>query len=383
MPTPTRPPTPRTPAPPARSASSGDAGAPAEPQPLTTKDLLRIDALSAADIGQILDTAERCRLEPRAFSGALRGRTVILIFEKPSLRTRVSFEVGVERLGGHALYYEHSQERIGSREAVKDYGRNLERWVSCVVGRVYQQRVLEELAQSSSVPVINALSNEHHPCQALADLLTLRQRFGSLAGLRVAFVGDGNNVCVSLMQGVCATGGHMTVIGAEGYQPDRGVIEWCQSAARASGGSLRVTADLAAVAGSDAVYTDAWTSMHQSDGAARASAFARYQVNADVMALAAGPTAGRAGGRRRGGGRAAERGERRGGQRGVDRAAGPVFMHCLPAHRGVEVTDGVIDSPASLVYEQAENRMHAQNAVLLHTVVARDLWSIAERRARP
>lgn len=377
MPTPARR---SSPAPSARRAPA--AGGPPGLAPLTTKDLLRIDALSGADIAAVLDTAERCRQEPGALAGSLGGRAVILVFEKPSLRTRVSFEVGVSRLGGQALYYEHSQERIGSREAVKDYGRNLERWVSCVVGRVYQQRVLEELAQSCGVPVINALSNEHHPCQALADLLTLRQRFGSLAGLRVAYIGDGNNVCVSLMQGVCATGGHMTVIGAEGYQPDRGVIEWCRRAAEAAGGSLRVTSDPGAVAGSDAVYTDAWTSMHQSDGAARASAFARYQVNADVMALAARPAGGRGpGGRGQGGRGQGGRGGR--GNRGAVRAAGPVFMHCLPAHRGVEVTDEVIDSPASLVYEQAENRMHAQNAVLLHTVVARDLWSVAERRARP
>jgi ornithine carbamoyltransferase len=265
----------------------------------------------------------------------LAGKSVVLLFEKPSLRTRVSFEVGVSRLGGHALFYDHSGERIGSREALKDYAKNLERFVHCVVARVYEQSVLEGMAQHARVPIVSALSNTHHPCQALADVLTLRERFGRVAGLRVAFVGDGNNVCTSLAQAVCLLGGHMTVVSPKGYVLAREVLDSCRELAAASGGSLTTTSSLGAVDGVDAVYTDAWVSMHHSDAEARYRAMRAFQVNAALMA------------------RAARR---------------AIFMHCLPAERGDEVTDEVIDGPQSVVYDQAENRLHAQNALLVALV---------------
>lgn len=307
-------------------------------RPLASKDLLTIGALTIDELRMLFETAESVKREPRAHARALDGMSVVLIFEKPSLRTRVSFEVGTSRLGGQPVYFDASGERLGARESIKDYGQNLERWVHAIVARTFSHGALEQLAQHTRVPVINALTNDHHPCQALADVLTLREHFGTLKGVRLAYVGDGNNVCHSLMQCACAMGVHVTVVGPEKYHPRPDIVARCKVMARKSGGRIALATDVGAVKGHDAVYTDAWVSMHQTDGAARVAALSRYQVNAALM----------------------------------DRASNhAVFMHCLPAHRGEEVTDEVIDSPESLVYQQAENRMHVQNAVLLHTVAAR------------
>jgi ornithine carbamoyltransferase len=262
----------------------------------------------------------------------------MMLFEKPSLRTRVTFEVGPARMGGHAIYYDHSKERIGQRESVRDYAKNLERWVDCIVARVFSHAVLEELARETRVPVINALSDLHHPCQGLADYFTLSERVGGVRGLRgfrLAYIGDGNNVCHSLMQGAALTGANLTVVTPPGYQPSPAVHAECKELASRhdTGGTVRLTTDKGDVRGCRAVYTDAWVSMGQEGGAARTRAFEPYRVDGALMAAA---------------------------------APGAWFMHCLPAHRGEEVTDAVIDSAASLVYDQAENRMHAQNALLLH-----------------
>ncbi len=306
---------------------------------LSVKDLLNVGDLSTADIESLFATAASVKREPLLHSRALLGMSVILIFEKPSLRTRVSFEVGVNRLGGQGIYFDASGEKIGERETVKDYAKNLERWVHAIVARTYSHQALVGLAQNTRVPVVCALSNDHHPCQALADLFTLREHFGTLKGVRLAYVGDGNNVCHSLMQCATKLGVDVTVIGPEKYWPDEDIAAACKQFARKSGGSLTLTADRAKVKDHDAVYTDAWVSMHQTgEGAARVAALSHYQVNAELM------------------------------DRTSEHA---VFMHCLPAHRGEEVTDEVIDSPESLVYQQAENRMHAQNAVLLHLVASR------------
>lgn len=300
---------------------------------LTTKDLLTVAELSADEVGALFRTAAAFKKNPREFSTALAGKAVVMLFEKPSLRTRVSFEIGIARLGGHALYFDHSKERIGERESVYDYAKNLERWCDAVVARTYSHEVLEQMAQFSRVPVINALSDDYHPCQALADLFTLHERLGTLAGRRIAFVGDGNNVCCSLILVSSGLGMHATVIAPEGYAPPSQVVEHVRARAAASGGSLTLTSDPAKVAGCDAVYTDAWTSMGwEAEAQKRRRLFAKYQVNDELMKIA-GP--------------------------------GALFMHCLPAHRGEEVTDEVIDSPRSIVFDQAENRMHAQNALLL------------------
>lgn len=286
-------------------------------------------------------------------SSLLTGKTAILIFEKASLRTRITFETGVGLLGGHAIYMDHSQQRLGVRESVKDYGKNLERWLDCIVARVYSQNVIEELAEHADVPVINALSERYHPCQALADLMTLWERDGGTkarrhgakskasrsSSLRIAYVGDGNNVCHSLMQAAVMLGHHITVITPKGYAPDAAVVRECEQLAKANGGSMDVTTKLSAVENHHAVYTDVWVSMGQADEEGkRLRVFADYQINSSLMATAS---------------------------KDLPTAWGPSkFMHCLPARRGVEVTDEVIDSDASIVYDQAENRMHAQNALM-------------------
>ncbi|MDX2115796.1 MAG: ornithine carbamoyltransferase [Planctomycetota bacterium] len=297
------------------------------------KDFLTVGELDGPRFETLAQLAASCKRDRARHATALAGRSVVMLFEKPSLRTRVSFEVGIAKLGGHALYYDHSKERIGERESVHDYARNLERWADAVVARTFSHEVLEELAGYSRVPVINALSDEYHPCQALADLFTLREHVGPLAGRRLAFVGDGNNVCASLIILAATLGMRVTVIGPEGYEPAPRVLETARARAASSGGTLQLSADPAAVRGADAVYTDAWTSMGwEAEAQHRRKVFAPYQVTPSLMALA---------------------------------GDGARFMHCLPAHRGEEVTDEVIDSPRSIVFDQAENRMHVQNALLI------------------
>ncbi|HYD00068.1 MAG TPA: ornithine carbamoyltransferase [Phycisphaerales bacterium] len=294
-------------------------------------DFLTLDALSPAQLRAVLNTAAKGKRDRRFGARSLAGTSVVMLFEKPSLRTRVSFEVGVNRLGGHALFYDHSKERIGERESVPDYGRNLERFCDCIVARVYSQESLEELAASCSVPVVNALSDTHHPCQALADVLTITEHLGAVEGKTVAYVGDGNNVALSLAQAVVMLGGHMLVVTPDGY----GLGERDTAAVRGlvqGRGSFTATTDLDDLQGVDVIYTDAWVSMHHKDAPKRLKAFRPYQVNSAMMA----------------------------------NAGGAIFMHCLPAERGVEVTADVVDGPASVVFDQAENRLHAQNALLMH-----------------
>jgi ornithine carbamoyltransferase len=302
-----------------------------------TRDLLTGTEFSPALTRELFHLAADIKARPDRYRGALTGRFLALIFEKPSLRTRVTFDVGIASLGGGAVFLDHTGTRLGERESIRDVARNLERWVHGIVARTFTQQAIDELAAFASIPVVNALSDRFHPCQALADYFTLEERFGPASagwGLKLAYVGDGNNVCHSLLIAGARLGAQVRVATPAGYAPDAEVVAEARRAARETGAQIAIlTSPEEAVAGAQAVYTDVWASMGQEEEAAeRAKVFHPYQVNEALMALAA-PDA--------------------------------VFLHCLPAHRGAEVTDGVIESPASLVYDQAENRLHVQKAILL------------------
>lgn len=274
--------------------------------------------LAAGELLEVLDLA--AEMKAGRYDGRpLHGKHVAMLFQRPSHRTRVSFEVGIGRLGGRWTTLGEQDVQLGVRETVGDAARVLDRYVDLVVARVQVQATLDELAAAARIPVINALTDESHPCQILADLLTLREQAGSVEGLRVAYVGDGNNICSSLMEASHLLGFSLAVVGPRGYHPAR-VLP-----------GVQVTEDLEAVRGADAVYTDVWASMGREDERAqRIRDFGEYQVNAALMALA--PEA--------------------------------VFLHCLPAHRGEEVSDEVIDGPQSVVFDQAENRLWAQMALM-------------------
>jgi len=286
--------------------------------------------LAREELFRLLELTTRLKRAPGDYARALEGRYLSLLFEKPSLRTRLTFELAIKQLGGDAVF---SQGPIAEREPLKDVARNLERWTHGIVARVFSQQTIEELARWSSVPVINALSDLYHPCQALADVFTLQERFGELRGLKLAFIGDGNNVAHSLMLTAPRLGINLAVATPPGYGPQPEVLAAATRLAATDGARLEVTTDPAqALAGADAVYTDVWTSMgFEQQAAERRRVFQPYQVNQRLMELA--PQA--------------------------------VFLHCLPAKRGEEVTDEVIESPRSLVFEQAENRLHTQKALLL------------------
>jgi ornithine carbamoyltransferase len=277
--------------------------------------------------------AAEIKSRPERYRSALAGKFLALIFEKPSLRTRVTFEVGVASLGGTAVFLDHTLTHLGERESVKDIAKNLERWVHGIVARVFAQESLEDFARNANIPVINALSDKYHPCQALADFFTLEERYGNLRGFKFAYIGDGNNMCHSLLSIGARVGAHIRVATPAGYEPDAAVVAEAKLVARETRGKIEILhSPQDAVAGVQAVYTDVWASMGQEEESAKREAdFKGYQVNEGLFSHAA-PDA--------------------------------VFMHCLPAHRGLEVSAGVIDSPRSVVYDQAENRLHVQKAVL-------------------
>jgi ornithine carbamoyltransferase len=281
--------------------------------------------LSVEALGHVLDLAAEMKRTPARFAKTLAGRYVSLLFEKPSLRTRFTFELAIKQLGGDAVC---SMGPIGDREPVKDVARNLDRWTQGIVARVFAQETIELLAQWANVPVINALSDLYHPCQALADVMTLRERLGDLEGRKLTYVGDGNNVAHSLMLTATRLGMEVAVATPAGYEPDANIAKQA-----AQFGTVTVTNDLTrALTGSDAIYTDVWTSMGQeAEAGARLRAFPPFQVN-EAMFLKAKPDA--------------------------------IFMHCLPAKRGQEVDDTMMESPRSVVFDQAENRLHAQKALL-------------------
>jgi ornithine carbamoyltransferase len=262
--------------------------------------------------------------------GPLAARSVALIFEKPSLRTRVTFEVGVVQLGGRAVYLSGQEIGLGTREAVPDVARNLSRWVDAIAARVYAHATVESLARHATIPVINALSDLEHPCQALADYFTLWERGVDISRMRLAWIGDGNNVCHSIVLIGALVGAAQMVACPPGYEPDPGVL----ARARRLGGDVEVTEDARkAATAADVLYTDVWTSMGQeAEREKRLEAFSRYQINETLVNFA---------------------------------KVGALVMHCLPAHRGEEITDAVLDGPSSIVLDQAENRLHAQKAVIL------------------
>jgi ornithine carbamoyltransferase len=298
------------------------------------RDFLSLHDCSVAEIAALLRLAAEVKAQPSTFARKLEGRTAVMIFEKPSLRTRVTFDVGLYQLGGHAIRLAPEDIALGRRESVADVARNLAGWVDALVVRTFSQKLLEELAAAASVPVINALSDALHPCQAIADLLTLEERKGSLRGLRVAFVGDGNNVAAALAQGAAKTGMNLTIATPPGYEPDQALYGEALADAEETHACIRLAHDPAeAVLGADAVYTDVWTSMgREHESAARRKVFAPYQVNSRLLALAK-PEA--------------------------------LFLHCLPAHRGEEVTSEVLDGLHSAALEQSRNRLPAHKAILL------------------
>jgi len=301
---------------------------------MQSRHLISIHDLPRADVLEILDLAGRVKKSPATHAHSLSGRTLAMIFAKPSLRTRVSFETGMTQLGGHAIALQGSEISLGERESVGDVARTLSGMVDGIMARTFSHQVLIDLAAHAAVPVINGLSDHLHPCQALADFMTIGERLGRTEGVKLAYIGDGNNVAHSLMYCGAKLGAHISIATPRGYEPDAGVVTRARDDARQTGSRIEVGHDLhAAVAAAEVVYTDTWASMGQeAEHEARVRVFRPYQVNAAVMEKA---------------------------------AEGAIFMHCLPAHRGEEVTDEVIDAPASVVFQQAANRLHAQKAVLI------------------
>jgi ornithine carbamoyltransferase len=297
------------------------------------KDLLTGAEWSPGDVRDLLHRTTEIKARPARFASVLRGKHIALIFEKPSLRTRVTFEVGIQSMGGFVVFLDHTQARLGERESIPDVARNLARWVQGIVARVYEQRVLEEMAHSAEIPVVNALSDKFHPCQALADFFTLEEKFGSVRGFKLAYVGDGNNVCHSLLFLAARLGVHMRVATPPNYSPAADVLADAKRVAKETRATIELFSDpIEAVTGAQAVYTDSWTSMgFEAEEKIRRNVFKPYQVNRKLMDQAAGNA---------------------------------VFMHCLPAHRGAEVTDEILDGRSSIVLDQSENRMYVQKAIL-------------------
>lgn len=299
------------------------------------RDFLTLRDLSRVELEEIFSLAQQLKADWKEGRPhpLLRGRVLAMIFEKPSLRTHVTFEVGMFQLGGHAVYLTPSDIQLGKRETVADAARNLDRWVDAIMARVYDHRTLEELARCAEVPVVNGLSDRFHPCQVLSDCFTLIERGCNLPELRIAFVGDGNNMAHSWINAAARFGFQLVVASPRGYEPDAEVV----AEARKEGARVSIGHDPSEAANdADVIYTDTWTSMGQeAEAEERRRAFRDYQVNAELLRLAK-PTA--------------------------------VVMHCLPAHRGEEITDEVIDGPQSIVFDQAENRLHVQKAILVWLV---------------
>jgi len=300
---------------------------------LASGDLINLSDLSRKEFLALLDLAADIKVHPGRYRDLLSGCGLAMIFEKPSLRTRVTFDVAMQEMGGHAVFLDFTESPLGEREDIVDVARNLELWMDAIVARTFGHESIELLASSSAVPVINGLSDHSHPCQAMADFLTLREAFEDFPQIKLAYVGDGNNTLHSLMEAAALAGITMGVATPSGYEPEAAVVARVQALARRSGAKIEIGTSLgSALRGAHAVYTDTWASMGQeAEQTQRARDFANYQVNEALMKRA---------------------------------RPGARFLHCLPAHRGQEVTAGVIDSPASLVYQQAENRLHAQKAIL-------------------
>ncbi len=296
--------------------------------------LVTVRDLTSSQIKELFETTARLKKERISRARPLAGKVLGLLFQKPSVRTRVSFEVGMAQLGGQSLYVGPVELQQGKREAPKDVARVLSRYLDGIVARTFQHSDVEEMAKYSAIPVINGLSDDSHPCQALADLFTVKEKRGKLEGITLAYIGDGNNVCHSLLQACALTGAHLSVATPAGYAPAVEIVAWSRKQAAKTGSRILCTQDPGeAVRNADVVYTDVWASMGQeAEKKKRLKIFQPFQINGKLMRLAPKKA---------------------------------LFMHCLPAHRGEEVTDEVMDSRQSVVYDQAENRLHVQKAILL------------------
>jgi ornithine carbamoyltransferase len=298
------------------------------------KDFISLKDFSAAEIQYLLILGRQIKTHPTTYSDALKRKTLALIFEKPSLRTRVSFDVGIQQLGGFSIYLSPAEINLGKRESVYDVAKNLERMVQGIMVRTFSHEVVEQMAASANIPVINGLTDYSHPCQAMADYLTMWEVKGNLEGLKVAYIGDGDNVAHSLMFAGAQLGSHVWIASPQGYEPKAEAVRWAVERGKETGATCTVTNDPEeAVSGADVVYTDVWASMGQeAESEKRDRIFAPYQVNGKLFAQA---------------------------------RRDAIFLHCLPAHRGKEVTNEVIDCPRSYVFQQAENRLHVQKAIML------------------
>jgi ornithine carbamoyltransferase len=326
------------------SSKANPANLPAEL--VAPRDLISIHDLAPAEILSLFSLTAMLKLRPAEFRSVLAGKQMVMFFEKPSLRTRLTFEAGMDSLGGSTFFVDQTASRLNARESLYDIAHNLERWIDIIGLRTFSHAVVEEMATYAEVPVINALSELEHPCQALADFFTLQEHFGDLKKLHFAYVGDGNNMAHSLLLAGASVGAKVSIATPERYGLNPVIVTMAKAIAEETKASLRIMTDARkAVTGADAVYTDAWASMgHESEAEERAAIFAPYQVNGALMQLAK-PHA--------------------------------RFMHCLPAHRGSEVTDQVIDSLNSVVFDQAENRLHIQKAILVFLLGAAGRFSAA------
>lgn len=301
------------------------------------QDLLSFKDWTADQLHDLLALAKTIKNNPAGYRKALDGKSIVALFEKPSLRTRVSFDIGINKLGGHMVYLDTQSNKLVGREDVKDMGANLACWADAIVSRVFSHNTLEELAESSKVPVINALCDMYHPCQAVADYLTISEKYDDLSQVKLAYIGDGNNVTHSLMLVGVALGCEVVVITPEGYEVDENIIKLTQARAEQFGGKLTVSTDINAAKGSQILYTDTWLSMGDDTPLAKIKdTFAGYEINEALM-------------------------EKTGAQ---------YVLHCQPAHRDLEISGSLIDSDASLLMQQAENRMHGQNAILVHLLAS-------------
>jgi ornithine carbamoyltransferase len=301
---------------------------------MSANDFLSIRDFSPVEIQRFLDLARQIKAIPAAYSSALKGKTLAMIFEKPSLRTRVTFDVGIHQLGGFSLYLSPSEINLGKRESVYDVAKNLERMVQGIMIRTFAHEIVVQMAEYASIPIINGLTDYSHPCQALADYLTILEVKSRIAGLKIAFIGDGNNVAHSLMFTGAQLGAHVWVATPEDYEPKDDAVNWAHTRGSETGGTCTITNDPhQAAADADVIYTDVWTSMGQeSETEWRRGVFMPFQVNGALFKRA---------------------------------KSDAIFLHCLPAHRGDEVTNEVIDSPRSVVFQEAENRLHVQKAIML------------------
>ena len=306
---------------------------------MTAKDFISIRDFSPPEIQYLLLRGREIKARPEAYREALKGKTLAMIFEKPSLRTRVTFDVGIQQLGGFSIYLSPAEINLGKRESVYDVARNLERMVQGIMIRTFAHDLVEKMGEYSAVPIINGLTDFSHPCQAMADFMTIWEIKGKLEKLKVAFIGDGNNVAHSLMFAGAQVGADIWVATPAGYEPHADALAWAWERNHETGGTCRITNDAEeAVFDADVVYTDVWASMgREAEAGKRREAFRSYQVNSKLFGYA---------------------------------KRDAIFMHCLPAHRGDEVTNAVIDSPRSVVFQQAENRLHAQKAIMLELMKA-------------